>query len=266
MEAHDAASVQPRFVLVGDPGSGKSSFVRHLCLCMAGAQLRNLGDPGVPDNAGLPALRDWLLGAYTPIFVELRDLVQRAFPPLPAQAGAPPSSPTAEHFWRYVDERVLGTAHAGFKPHLLRRLQDGQALILLDGLDEVADAADPRRRDQMKAFVLALEEYKASRIIVTSRPYPYRAGEWALDGFGRAELRPLSSDRLAELAGALFATLKIENADAERQAFFDALASVPEDLRANPLFFTLLAALWLRAPGRHRLPETRGELYRESLT
>ncbi|MCL5998654.1 MAG: SUMF1/EgtB/PvdO family nonheme iron enzyme [Chloroflexi bacterium] len=265
MEAHDAASVQPRFVLVGDPGSGKSSFVRHLALCMAGAQLRELGVPNVPANASLEALRDWLLGAYTPIYIELRHLVQEVFAPLPADEAKPAPLPDIEHFWRYVRRHILGEVLAAYQPHLLQRLLAGQAIILLDGLDEVSEAADPRRRQQVKAFVGTLAQYSRTRIIVTSRPYAYRRGDWALEGFGRAELRPLSRDRLHELAQALFKNLLSEQADAEAQAFFEALNKVPDDLRRNPLFFTLLAAIWLRSPGDHHLPETRGELYRRSL-
>jgi|GEM_PF-6339864 len=80
MEAHDAASVQNRFVLLGEPGGGKSSFLRHLALCLAGEMRRRARDPDVPANASLEALRDWLLGTYTPLFIELRALVASHFP------------------------------------------------------------------------------------------------------------------------------------------------------------------------------------------
>ncbi len=266
MEAHDAASVQPRMVLVGDPGSGKSSFVRHLTLCMAGEQLRALGETGVPDNASLAALRDWLLGAYTPVYIELRDLVTQAFPPLP-EDGASPKFPTVDDFWRYVQSRVLGETLAGYGPELLRRLSaaSGEAILLLDGLDEVPDAADDRRRQQVQALIASLvERFSHTRVIVTSRPHAYRVGQWALPGFGRATLRPLYPSRLQELAEALFRVLMPDRAEAESEAFFEALKKVPEDLQRSPLFFTLLAAIWLETP-EHDLPQARGALYRRGL-
>ncbi len=264
MEAHDAASVQPRMVLVGDAGSGKSSFVRHLALCLAGELLRGMGDDSVPSNAGLPALRDWLLGAYTPLYIELRDLVSRVFPALPSN-DSPVEMPTIEHFWKYVREYVLGATLGNYVTDLRKRLEDGDAIVLLDGLDEIPDASDSRRREQVKALVKALDSYRKARSIVTSRPYAYRLGEWSLPGYWRCELRPLDMRRLQELAKALFQQILPAQAEAEANAFFEALESVPEDLRRSPLFFTLLAAIWLGSPGEHRLPETRGALYREAL-
>jgi formylglycine-generating enzyme required for sulfatase activity len=266
MEAHDAASVQSRFVLVGEPGSGKSSFVRHLALCLAGAQLREMGASGIPDNASLDALRDWLLGSYTPIFLELADIVKQVFPPLPAQSTQKAKLPAVDDFWRYVRAHMLKERLAPYEAQLLEALRSGEAILLLDGLDEVSEATDERRAQQIKTFVGALSaQYPQARFIVTSRPHAYQLGGWSLDGFGRAELRPLSLDRLMELARALFGRLIPEAAENEAKAFGDVLREVPDDLRRNPLFFTLLAAIWLRAPPPRRLPATRAELYRTSV-
>jgi len=264
MEAHDAASVRSRFVLVGDPGSGKSSFVRHLTLCLAGELLREAGAENVPESASLAALRDWLLGAYTPIYIELRDLVARAFPSLP-ERDEPLKLPAFDHFWAYVQQHILGDTLAAYAPDLLRQLESGQAIILLDGLDEVPDAGNDQRRAQVKALVAALERFRKARIIITSRHHAYEKGGWALPGYGRCELRPLDTRRLRELAQALFRQIMPAQAEAEAQAFFEALDKVPDDLRRSPLFFTLLAAIWLDSPGENRLPTARGALYRQAL-
>ncbi|HRE49491.1 MAG TPA: hypothetical protein PLD47_17330 [Aggregatilineales bacterium] len=58
MDAHDAASVQAWMVLVGDLGGDKSSFIRHLTLCIAGAALTALGEANVPGKASIAALQD----------------------------------------------------------------------------------------------------------------------------------------------------------------------------------------------------------------
>ena len=269
MEAHDAASVQKRFVLLGDPGSGKSSFLRHLALCLAGELRRHQGDDGVPDNASLSALRDWLLDAYTPIYVELRDLVRHVFTVLPADAEQPASLPSCDDFWRYVRQQALGDDLSELSGELQQLCASGQAILLLDGLDEVPQGEDGRRRRQIKSLVASLiAAYPRLRIIITSRPHAYRRGDWALDGFGRVELRPLSLDRLHELALALFTRVRPADPAQSADDFVQAIrrAGVKPSMHANPLFFTMLVGLWLGSDGQAQdLPQTEAELYRRSV-
>ncbi len=269
MEAHDAASVQARFVLLGDPGSGKSSFLRHLALCLAGELRRRHGDDGIPDNASLVALRDWLLDTYTPIYVELRDLVRHAFPALPADPAQPYPLPSCDNFWRYVRQHILADDLAGLLGELQQAFASGEAILLLDGLDEVPQGADTRRQRQIKSLVASLvAAYPSLRIIITGRPHAYRRGDWALDDFGRAELRPLSLNRLHELAVALFAKVEPVNAKQKADEFTDAVkrAGIKPSMRANPLFFTMLVGLWLDPDGEPRdLPQTEAELYRQAV-
>ncbi|MEZ4863973.1 MAG: SUMF1/EgtB/PvdO family nonheme iron enzyme [Caldilineaceae bacterium] len=276
LEAHHAAMLQPRFVLLGDPGSGKSSFLRHLTLCLAGELRQRMGDHGVPANANLAALGNWILDAYTPLYIEMRTLVSTVFPTLPADTRQPTPLPTVQTLWDYLAQEP---ALARFSDDLYALINDGKVMLLLDGLDEIPQADDPRRRAQVKAFVNSLVQSHADlRIIVGSRPHAYHAGEWALAGFGHTTLRPLSLARLEELARALFAVVGPTSdrhlADAghfaAKQAattFVQALRDHPhldERFHANPLFFTLLAALWLGNPQR-RLPETQAELYRAAV-
>ncbi len=262
MEAQDAASVQPRFVLVGDPGTGKSSFMRYLTLCMAGQQLIEANSESKHARANVAALVDWLTASYTPLYIELRDLVKQSFAPLPSDPNQPALAPTLNDFWAYVQTQVLGVCQLdAYLPELFRRMNNGEVLLLLDGLDEVSDAADPRRRKQIQTLIKKLDQYNV-RIIITSRSHAYRKGEWTIEGFGRAELRPLGHDRLRQLAQALFAQLGREN---ELKEFDAALENVPENLKTNPLFFTLLAAIWLRSSPPHSLPHTENELYARSV-
>ncbi len=269
MEAHDAASVQERFVLLGDPGSGKSSFLRHLALCLAGELRHRHGDKDVPANANLAALRDWLLDTYTPIYVELRELVRHAFAALPADPTQPTPLPSCDDFWRYVRQHTLADDLAGLLGELQQAFASGQALLLLDGLDEVPQGADKRRQRQIKSLVASLvAAYPGLRIIITSRPHAYRRGDWALEGFGRAELRPLSLGRLHELALALFSKVKPADAAQEADKFIEAVkrAQIKPSMRANPLFFTMLVGLWLDPNGEPRdLPQTEAGLYRKAV-
>ena len=141
----------------------------------------------------------------------------------------------------------------------------GAAAILLDGLDEVSQAADERRRAQIQTFVGELaEEFDDAPIIITARPYAYGQDAWRLPGFGHTTLIPLDRPRQAELAGRIFAALAASDprlvpagAEQETATFVAALAEVPDDLASNPLLLTLLMAIWLKSAAHGRsLPST----------
>ena len=208
--------------------------------------------------------------AYTPIYVELRSLIAGDAWALKRTADLPGVPELREH----LRARSMREGCEVFSDELFDLLRAGRAAILLDGLDEVNQAADPRRRAQVQAFVGELaEQFRAAPIIITARPYAYGQDDWRLPGFGATDLTPLDRPRQADLAGRLFAALAdLDNrltprgAEEETTAFAAALTQIPEDLAGNPLLLTLLMAIWLKTDASDRcLPNTRGELYRRGL-
>ena len=137
-------------------------------------------------------------------------------------------------------------------------------------MDEVPNAVEAWRRDQIADFVAAIvNEYGKCRVLITSRPYAYD-GTWKLDGFGQTTLIPLHDSRVLELATALFAQLPaIEDAAAEAKAFFRAIHQRGgENFWNNPLQFTMGATLWVRNAGKpleERIPPTAALLYDKSV-
>ena len=239
-------------------------------MCWAGETLCAAGDTPPHENAGLAALAGWTGPAYTPIYLELRALVAGDAWALDATTDPP----GVKWLREYLRARLTPEGCEACIDDLFDLLRAGRAAILLDGLDEVSQAADERRRAQIQTFVGELaEEFDAAPIIITARPYAYGQDAWRLPGFGHTTLVPLDRPRQAELAGRIFAALAASDprlvpagAEQETATFVAALAEVPDDLASNPLLLTLLMAIWLKSAARGRsLPSTRGALYRRGL-
>ncbi len=262
---------QARLVLLGDPGSGKSTFVNFVALCLAGemlgrqeANLERLREP-LPKEAGDkadPQPQPWQHGALLPVRVVLRDFVARGLPP----AGQPANADT---LWAFIATE-LGETLAEFAPQLKRALREQGGLLLLDGLDEVPEAE--QRREQLKQ---AVEDFAARfprcRILVTSRTYAYQQQAWRLAGFREAALAPFGRGQIERFVERWYAHIaevrNLNAADAQgraellKRAIFSSARL--QGLAARPLLLTLMASLHAWRGGS--LPEKREELYADTV-
>ena len=262
---------QKRLVLLGEPGSGKSTFVNFVALCHAGEglndadiNLRYLTQP-LPDPEGKDTDKPqpWSQGALLPLRVILRDFAARGLP----KPGQPANGP---QLWAFVEAELKSCDLAEFAPHLRQELRDKGGLILLDGLDEVPEAET--RRGQVK---LAIEEfcktYSLCRVLLTSRTYAYQQQGWQISGFTQAELLPLGEGQIkrfivrwyAHMAG--LQRIKPENAEGRAVLLRQAIFSQPRlrELAERPLLLTLMASLHAWRGGD--LPDRRERLYAEAV-
>ncbi len=250
-----AALVNPRLVIVGDPGCGKTTFLRWVAHCLAadrlgrdpGAAARHLGLDPVPAGVRLPLLvpiADWL------------DYMARAT----ANGHGLDLAVCADWLPQYLGARA-GLANQGLTADAFHRLLDGgEALILLDGLDE---APDRLQRQQAAALIECLAlAYPDCPLVVTSRPAALRDSA-VLTGFAQTTIEALDPAAidgfLARWSRALFAD-DPPRARAHHDALAAALASRPEirTLARNTVMLTALAVVhW----NDKRLPEQRAELY-----
>ena len=186
---------QQRLVLQGDPGSGKSTFVNFVALCLAGealkdeqTHLRHLTAP-LPDQKGKDGKKrqPWRHRALLPVPVVLRDFAATG---LPERGEA-----TAETLWNFVSQELKATCQPDCVPWLRQELRERGGLLLLDGLDEVPEAE--RRREQVKRAVEAFaQSFGNCRVLVTSRTYAYQNQGWRLQGFAEATLAPFSDGQI----------------------------------------------------------------------
>ena len=146
------------FVIIGAPGSGKTTLLKHLALSLARGR-----KTGVPHMPVLLYLRDHattLDGKY--------DASTDTFAYSLAEA-------VNTHLQRKWQQSLP-------LPWITRKLAKGQCLVLLDGLDEVADAR--LRQLVVKWVQRQMLAYGRNRFLLTSRPHGYRdnplEGVWVL--------------------------------------------------------------------------------------
>ncbi|MEM8960675.1 MAG: NACHT domain-containing protein, partial [Acidobacteriota bacterium] len=265
--ALEAAAANRHLVLVGAPGSGKSTFGRYLVACLLG---ESLGRP----EANLTKLNGddgdfiaWPHGAPLAFFVSLQKFQTSSSFPSNKDAGR------AHHLISFLDG--LPPASALFSAGLRNLLREPNGvLVVLDGLDETPSAEASRKQlcAVISDFVRA---YPECRVLVTSRPYAYRADSpWQLDGFESVELASFDNAQQEAFIEAWYQRLVLRKlldvSDERRQAMVNDLigqvsgTSYLSPLATSPLMLTMMADL--HASNGGRLPSGgRAALYEESI-
>ncbi len=239
-----------RLVVLGDPGGGKTTMLRWMATAYL---LRHKGDAAfsqVPDSQTLPN-KPWI-----PVLIRCRDLGEqdlcRCF---------------TDFLTQHLNKTELLPAEAEvMRAVILDRIAKGEALLLVDGLDEITN---PRVR---MMFCQELERTAArypAPIVVTSRivgyrDMPYRMGS----GFEHGQIAELNREDKDLFARRWVEVTEQHQSTDEKakraQELLDALHSNDriERLTGNPMLLTTLA-LVKRKVGK--LPNRRSDLYAEAV-
>lgn len=250
-----------RVMLLGAPGSGKSTFVNHLAYCLAGAALADLHEDEQGRTAWLEKLPGWKLGALLPVRVILRD-----FAAFEGVATAPKGSPKLLVDFLAATLEDLGCAEA-LEP-IKQHLREGKALLLLDGFDEVIGDPLPRVAESITSMAQAITD---TPVLVTCRILDYQAEKQRrLLSFDTHTLADFSDEQVAQFVQAWYGELASSGRRSPPQARADAAAlnqaitsrTELRDLARLPLLATVMA---LVHTNRGTLPDARALLYYECI-
>jgi energy-coupling factor transporter ATP-binding protein EcfA2 len=228
-------SRHPHVVILGDPGSGKSTLSRYVLLSLI-------------DAAGDEKLRRAFDG-YLPLLIELRSYVGLC---------ADHKCDTFIEYLEYLGQTEGWHLTASALAHHLKN--NGRAVVIFDGLDEIFD---PEQREQiMRRIVGFAGDYPNVQIIATSRVIGYRQKILTDADFAHFSLQDLDESQVAMFAERWYDLAlndRPEDARERRERILRAFkeSSSIRQLAGNPMLLTIMAII-----AKHQeLPRERWKLY-----
>ena len=240
---------QRHVVVLGGPGSGKSSFLHHLAVAMAQAFARQ--------SARVPG---WEGDALLPIYASLSEFA----------AWVQGRTCDGQALWRYLLTDAQRYGLEALEQPLKEAFRNGGVLLLLDGLDEVGD---PQRRGAIARAVAQLAEAEPRGVVtITCRVRSFEGAvkqpfaQWAAP----VQLAPFTFGQMhhfvhswyahSAAAGMVAAELAPLRAAELSKRLADATLTSLRELAETPLLLTIMTMLHAN---KGKLPEDRADLYED---
>ncbi|MBW4614860.1 MAG: NACHT domain-containing protein [Desmonostoc vinosum HA7617-LM4] len=231
-------SALQKMVILGDPGSGKSTLMQYFALKVAQHKFSELE---------LPEQIDLL-----PILIQIRDLAKC------------PDTNILEYLQKSIHEKFALDVPEGFFDYWLKQ---GKALILLDGLDEIADEEKRIKVVQHLYSFVKNEQYAQNRVIITSRPAEYKRDFFQTKEFPHYFIQPFDESKIDLFIEKWYSSRFLNSQDSQRwQTSLQDILNKQERIKLlveNPLLLTLVCLI--HRYDVYRLPQRRHNLYESAV-
>ena len=230
----EAVSKYAKLMILGKPGAGKTTFLKHVALqCIEGAFKPTL----------------------VPLFITLKDFAEAPKQPnlldycsqLFETYGIAPDTKIKTGLWT--------TLLSGNATPVELLLRQGRILVLLDGLDEVKELDSSRVLKQIQDFTA---QFAKNPFIITCR---IAAREYTFERFTEVEVADFDDQQIATFATQWF---QAKNDDIKASTFIKTVKADRgiQELATRPLLLTLLCVVFEESGS---FPVNRSELYKEGL-
>lgn len=235
-----AVNEEPVAVLLGQPGSGKTSFVRRLILSV----LEGKALEGWPDDDL----------DYLPLHVELRWF---------AHWLKDRKSHDGGQLWSFIKQGLVSETLDDVLPELRDHACQKKLLIVLDGLDEVPYELTPSVAEVLRHF---MDNYPGNRFVLTCRILSWAEREWRLqDGLPLFGIRDFNDGQIDRFIAAWYQTARrrwgLPKAQTHRR--INSLTSALQherlqEIKRIPLLLTIMAMVHTQ---QETLPNELAVLY-----
>ncbi|MFC1763595.1 NACHT domain-containing protein, partial [Planctomycetota bacterium] len=237
-----------RMLLLGRPGSGKSTFAKKIISAYAGREIGKKSQ-----------LIDDLETGLLPVWITLRNLMSR----IQDTAGDLDGKGLVSKVAGFLEEQLKKDGDEGFWGTMQTVLISGEALLVFDGLDEVPEKT---RKCVRQMVVAVVQAWQPKRILMTCRVRSYQKNTVFKD-FKTFTLADLVKEQIDSFCKAWYEALyqkqQVQGEDKSGRA--NDLMHVIDDskdlreLAGNPMLLTTMAVIHQKET---RLPTERVKLYK----